>query len=121
MIFYIEASFFSLFLIALPDSLGRGVIFKLAIDSIRMLDYEMLESSTSKGKTSLVSGCLETHNREGVKVAQFTAGNCWYPGNSAECTNPETSWSLLESHSFWQRCLWSLTLTSLHLRHTGMP
>lgn len=58
--------FFSLFLIALRDSLGQRVIFKLATDSIRMLDYEMLESSTSKGKTSLVSGCLETHNREGV-------------------------------------------------------
>lgn len=58
-----KSIFFSLFLIA---SLGERVIFKLVIDSIRMLDYEMLESSTSKGKTSMVSGCLETHNREGV-------------------------------------------------------
>lgn len=56
----------SLFSMALPDSSGQGVIFKLTIDSYKMLDYEMLESSTSKGKTSLVSDCLETHKREGV-------------------------------------------------------
>lgn len=105
---------------AVPDTWGQGVIFKLAIDSYKMPGYEIWESFT-RGKNFPVRACLETRSREGLMVAQFTAGNCWYPGNNAECTNHETSWSLLESHSFWQRCLWSPILTSLHLRHAGMP
>lgn len=76
---------------------------------------------SAEGKNFPGSECLETRSREGLRLAQFTAGNCWSPGNNAECTNHETSWSLLESHSFWQRRLWSPTLTSLHLRHAGMP
>lgn len=84
---------------AVPDTSGQGVILKLAIDSYKMPGYEIWESFT-RGKNFPVSDCLETRSREGLMVAQFTAGNCWYPGNNTECTNHETSWSLLESHSF---------------------
>lgn len=78
-----------------------------------MPDYEILEFFTSKGKTSPLSGCLETHTREGVNGCWVYSWELLVSRKQAECTDRETSWSLLESHSFWQRCLWSPILTSL--------